>query len=416
MVPQLGEDALDVVKCLSEPEKKRIRLVAYLLTVLSTFSLGVTEIFAPWYAGILHASPWEMGWAMASFGIVYMFSPALGGKVSDRIGRKRSIAVATIAYICVLLIYPQPFVMPIHLIMIRALEGLFFGLFNPSIEGMVAELCPDSQVAVLGNFSSSWSVGMILSPFVIGYMAVTYGHVTSIYVVLAMELVVLALILLLVKPYTMQQLAAPTRTGDAPHETEPTKLVPDARPPISKTSNRFVASYFSVALFGFTSTVLLSLFPTYVQNLPGYVTTDFGVLLAVWNITRTFAFLGLTKTPREYMGNVMIVGAILTGVSMFLVYGSTLYVLLAAAMVLCGIGVGFNYLGALYIVVSATEKEKGAHAGLVESLAGVGFFVGPILGGWIAGGEVTSNLPYLLTAVYAVLSLVIIVALLKRKK
>ncbi len=402
-------------KCLSEPEKKRIRLVAYLLTVLSTFSLGITEIFAPWYAGVLHAGPWEMGWTMASFGIVYMFSPALGGKVSDRIGRKRSLAIATVAYISVLLIYPQPFVMPIHLIMIRALEGLFFGLFNPSIEGMVAELCPESQVAVLGNFSSSWSLGMILSPSVIAHMSVAYGHVSSIYVVLAMELVVLALIVLLVRPYTMQQIAPDAVLGSKGANVESSGTPSGTLPQASKTSNRFVASYFSVALFGFTSTLILALFPTYVENI-GYVATDFGVLLAVWNISRTIAFLGLTRTPKEYMGNVMIIGAILTGVSMFLVYGSTLYMVLAAAMVLCGIGVGFNYLGALYIVVSATEKEKGAHAGLVESLAGVGFFVGPLLGGFVAGGDVASNIPYLLTTLYAIVSLIIIVALLKRKK
>ena len=403
-----------LAECLSEPMKRHIRIVGYLVTLLGTFSLGITEIFASWYAGILGATPYEMGWAMGSFGIVYMISPALGGKVSDRIGRKNSLLIATGAYISVLLLYPQPFIVPMHLIMIRALEGLFFGLFNPTIEAMVAELCPGSQAAVLGNFSTSWSAGMIMSPFVIAYMATNYGNVTSIYVALAIEMICLGLIGLGVKDYRLSRASVVSKSELEVHQHIEPSGESRARLKGPKTSTRFVASYLSLTLFGFVSTIILSLFPSYIQGLPGYGTQSFGNLLVIWNVTRTFAFAACSKFPHEWMGKVVMAGAVFTTVSMFPISFLTDLISLTAAMILCGIGVGFSYLGALYIVVSASDQEKGAHAGMVESLAGVGFFAGPIAGGWIAGYGLT--LPYFLAMVYGLVSMILIAVMLRTSK
>ena len=401
-------------ECLSEPQKRRVRIIGYSATFLSTFSLGITEIFASWYAGILGATPFEMGWAMGSFGIVYMFSPAIGGKLSDRIGRRKSLMIATGAYICLLLLYPQPFIAPLHLILIRALEGLFFGLFNPTVEAMVAELCPGSQAAVLGNFSTSWSAGMIMSPFVLAYMATNFGNVSSIYIALGIEIITLGLIGFAVKDY---QLA---KTADVATTESKSSSYPEPKPSIVgehkslKTSTRFVASYLSLALFGFVSTVILSLFPTYVQGLPGYGAQTFGNLLVVWNVTRTFAFLACSKFPHKWMGSAIMSGTIFITASMFPIFLLTDLQSLMVAMVLCGIGAGFSYLGALYIIVSASDEEKGAHAGLVESLAGVGFFAGPIAGGWVAGFGL--NLPYLLTLIYGAITVILVAVTLRASK
>lgn len=399
--------------CLSEPEKKRARIVGYLLTFMATFSLGTTEIFAPWYAGILGASSYEMGWAMGSFGIVYMVSPVLGGKVSDRIGRKNSLIIATVSYIAILLLYPQPFILPIHLIIIRALEGLFFGVFYPTVEALVAELCPDSQGAVLGNFSTSWSAGMVLSPMLIAYSATYLGNITSIYVVLGVELAALGLIAALVKNYTREQLGRQTgQKANVPYPVAELDTLTKGRD--VRTSPRFFASYVSIALFGFTSTVLLALFPTYIESIPGYTSQDFGNLLMIWNVSRTLAFIFCTRIPHEKMGSVMIAGASVIGFGMFGISFTTEFLAFSISLVLVGVGVGFGYLGGLYTVVSATEEEKGAYAGIAESLAGVGFFAGPILGGWIAGYSLA--LPYLTTAIYAVISLIVIVILLRTKR
>ncbi len=408
----LTEIENDLQLCLSEPEKKRARIVGYLLTFMATFSLGTSEIFAPWYAGILGASTFEMGWAMGSFGLVYMVSPILGGKISDRIGRKNSLLIATGSYIAILLLYPQPFIMPLHLIIIRALEGLFFGFFYPTIEALVAELCPDSQGAVLGNFSTSWSAGMIFSPALIAYMATYFGNVASIYVVLGVELAALGLIALLVKNYTLDQI-----TPSSEQKANVPYPVPeiDTEPPGKdvRTSPRFFAAYVSIALFGFTSTVLLALFPSYIGGLPGYTAQDFGNLLMVWNVTRTIVFLICTRISQSRMGQLMVVGATAITLGMFLIFTTLNIAIFTFSLILVGAGVGFAYLGGLYTVVSATKSEKGAYAGIAESLAGAGFFAGPIIGGWIA--EFALNLPYLLTAGYGLFSLVVIGVLLRRK-
>ena len=413
MMEQEMEPKPSAHQCLSDSAKKRIRMVAYLITFLSTFSLGVTEIFASWYAGILGATPYEMGWAMGSFGLVYMFSPAVGGKVSDRIGRRNSLLIAVVAYIAVLFLYPQPLIMPLHLIIIRGLEGLFFGLFNPTIEAMVAELCPQGQAAVLGNFSTSWSAGMIMSPYVIAFMATNFGNVSSIFVVLAVEFSVLGIIALMIQDYRVDVPSAQdtAESGSQMHRDDLVGTAGSIRG--QRTSPRFVASYISLMLFGFVSTVLLALFPTYIDGLPGYSPQDFGNLLLVWNVARTLAFITCSKLPHEQMSTVIITGAFLITASMVPLSFFTDIALFTVAMVLCGIGAGFTYLGALYSVVSATKKEKGARAGIVESLAGVGFFVGPIVGGRI--GDFGQTLPYFATFLFALVSSLLIVVLLRKR-
>ena len=83
-------------------------------------------------------------------------------------------------------------------------------------------------------------------------------------------------------------------------------------------------------------------------------------------------------------------------------------------MIVSGVAVGFCYLGALYLIVSATDIEKGAYAGLVESMGGIGLFMGPIVGGWL--NDFGGSLPYLMCLVLSIIVLVGIVPLLLKER
>ncbi|UCH04346.1 MAG: MFS transporter [Candidatus Thorarchaeota archaeon] len=387
--------------------KRRNRLVGYLTTFLVTFTLGTTEIFAPWYADILGGSSFELGWTMGSFGVVYMFSPAIGGRFSDRVGRKKSLAIATMAYIGVIALYLNPFASPLYLILVRALEGFVYGFIAPSIEGMVAELTPEAECAVLGNFSTSWSAGMIFSPLAIAYTEGLFGPLASIYVVIAVEIVSLGIISAFMQSYRRKS------DFDSSPRTERETVDKEIKTH-SRTSPRFIASYLSIMLWGVISTVVLVLFPTFVENLPGFVPEDWGNLLLVWNGVRTVAFIICARLPEELMGSVIMVGAVLSAISSAMLYFFVDLGVFAVAMIVSGVAVGFNYLGALYLIVSATDIEKGANAGLVESMGGVGLFLGPIAGGWFM--DIGANLPYLMCTVLSVLVFALMVPMLRRQK
>jgi len=387
--------------------KRRNRLIGYLTTFLVTFTLGTTEIFAPWYTDILGGSSFELGWTMGSFGLVYMFSPAIGGRFSDRVGRKKSLGIATIAYIGVIVLYLNPFASPLYLILIRALEGFVYGFIAPSIEGMVAELTPEAECAVLGNFSTSWSAGMIFSPLAIAYTEGMFGPLASIYVVIAVELVSLGIIGAFMQSYRRKA------NFDSSPETEVESVEKEVKTH-SRTSPRFIASYLSIMLWGVISTVVLVLFPTFVENLPGFVAEDWGNLLLVWNGVRTAAFIICARLPEELMGNVIMGGAVLSAISSAMLYFFVDLGVFAIAMAISGVAVGFNYLGALYLIVSATDIEKGANAGLVESMGGVGLFLGPIAGGWFM--DIGANLPYLMCTVLSIVVFVLMVPMLRRRR
>jgi MFS family permease len=114
------------------------------------------------------------------------------------------------------------------------------------------------------------------------------------------------------------------------------------------------------------------------------------------------------------MKQAIIGGAVLSAISGFMLFIFIDIWIFAIAMVLSGVAVGFSYLGALYLVVSATDIDKGAHAGLVESMGGVGLFLGPIVGGWVM--EIGLALPYIMYAILALVVLILILLLLRRDK
>ena len=384
--------------------KKKNRLIGYVITFLVTLTLGTTEIFASWYTGELGGSGLLAGLAMGSFGLVYMISPSIGGKISDRIGRKTSLLIATVAYIAVLILYPLS-TTPIDLIIIRALEGVVYGFIAPSIEGMVAELSPESQAVTLGNFSTSWSAGMIISPFLIGYVTGAYGVFSSIYVIIAVEFVSLGITGAMMQNYRMKSIIRQRR-----------KAADRPRPVHSKTSARFIASYLSIGLWGVISTVILALLPRYVESFEalGYGTEDFGNLLMIWNSVRTLAFIFCARLPERSMGNVIVAGAALSGISSVMIFAVNDILIWGFAMAISGTAVGFSYLGALYLIVSATEDEKGEHAGLVESMGGVGLFLGPMVGGYV--WDISPMYPFVMCAVLSAIVLLVMIPLLRRSK
>ena len=390
-----------------ESAKRRNRIVAYIATFLVTFTLGTTEIFAPWYVGELGGSGFEMGWAMGSFGIVYMISPSLGGRFSDRVGRRTSLLVATFSYILVLFFFLNPFASPIYLIVIRALEGLVYGFIAPSNQAMLAELTPEAECEVLGNFSTAWSAGMIFSPFVLAFMESNYGPASSIYVVIGIEFIMLGLIGGFLQGYRRKT------SFDTPMENVYDTNVSSGTP--SKTSPRFIASYLSIMLWGVISTVILALFPAYVESLPGLTAGDWGTMLLTWNGVRTIAFIITARLPEKHMSSVILMGAVLSAISSGVMFVFIDFSMLVVAMIISGTAVGFSYLGALYLIVSSTKIQKGAYAGLVESMGGIGLFLGPIVaGGWrdSFGGA----FPYLMCMILSIIVFVGIIPLLMKER
>ncbi|MGY5861589.1 MAG: MFS transporter [Candidatus Thorarchaeota archaeon] len=396
---------------LSDAVKKRNRTIGYITSFLVVFTLGTTEVFASWYAGILGGTSLESGLAVGMFGFMYIFSSIAGGRISDKIGRKKTLTISTAVYVVVILFYLLPSIAPIHLIVIRSIEGIAFGFIAPIIEGMVAELDPEAQAAALGNFSTAWSASMILPPFIIAYTAGAFGGLSSIYIIIAVELLSLVIIAGFLQGYRRK---TPTQesegvNGIGTDDSQQEQIH-------SKTSPRFIASYISLILWGVVSTVILALFPTYIENLivlgHPFVREDFGNLLLIWNAARTVCFIVTARLDERHMVKAIVLGAILSAISGIMLFLFVDIWIFTAAMIISGVGVGFSYLGALYLVVSATEFEKGSYAGLVESMGGVGLFIGPIVGGWLMGFGLT--LPYLMFTGLSLVALLVMVPLFSR--
>ena len=272
---------------------------------------------------------------------------------------------------------------------------------------MLAELTPEAECEVLGNFSTAWSAGMIFSPFVLAFMESNYGPASSIYVVIGIEFIMLGLIGGFLQGYRRKT------SFDTPMENVHDTNVSSGTP--SKTSPRFIASYLSIMLWGVISTVILALFPAYVESLPGLTAGDWGTMLLTWNGVRTIAFIITARLPEKHMSSVILMGAVLSAISSGVMFVFIDFSMLVVAMIISGTAVGFSYLGALYLIVSSTKIQKGAYAGLVESMGGIGLFLGPIVaGGWrdSFGGA----FPYLMCMILSIIVFVGIIPLLMKER
>jgi MFS family permease len=242
-------------------------------------------------------------------------------------------------------------------------------------------------------------------------MAGAYGELSSIYIIFAVELLALIIIAGFVTGYRR-------KTPKQESESANNRGAVDSQPEQihSKTSPRFIASYISIILWGVVSTVIVALFPTYIENLivlgHPFVRADFGNLLLIWNAARTVCFIAIARMGEKHMIKAIVLGAILSAISGVMLFLFVDIWIFTAAMIISGVGVGFSYLGALYLIVSATEFEKGSYAGLVESMGGVGLFIGPIVGGWLMGFGLT--LPFLMYTGLSLVALVIMVPLFSR--
>jgi DHA1 family multidrug resistance protein-like MFS transporter len=173
-------------------------------------------------------------------------------------------------------------------------------------------------------------------------------------------------------------------------------------------SNRNISILFFtliVVMLGFG--MIIPIMPFYVESL-GASGSALGMLMAVYGLMQ-FIFAPLWGQLSDRVGrrNVIMIGVFGNALAQFLFGMSTQLWMLFAARALAGVLSSATLPTAMaYISDSTEEKDRGGGMGAIGAAMGIGMVLGPGLGGWLAGIDL--SFPYFMASVLSLVALIII--------
>jgi DHA1 family quinolone resistance protein-like MFS transporter len=140
--------------------------------------------------------------------------------------------------------------------------------------------------------------------------------------------------------------------------------------------------------------------------------------MLVWGVARVITFYSSSKIEKRLSKKGMfIAGSSILAVASFLIANSSMFLSFAICFLIFGFGSGILYSASISSILRRWSFSRGYAAGLFESLIGVGYFLGPIIGGAVS--TYGANAPYIFGSLlgFSALSIQLILNMkLKRKE
>jgi MFS family permease len=336
----------------------------YLFTLFFSFGYGITIPVVPLYARSLGASYFIIGLIGAVYGFSYTLVAAPLGKLSDKIGRKRTLSLSaslTIVSSFLYFISQATF----QLLFIKVLEGFAFAAFFPSVEAAVTENRINPGKA-MGFCATLYGAGFGLSSILGGTLVDCFGYKIPFLVYFVFSLASLSLTSLM-----------HLKTEKGPFNNFEGK----------KTFEKRFKEVLKIALtisfgYSFILAVILSFFPVYGKAL-NWSATLIGFFLTIFWLSRiiSFVFLG-ALSDRLGRKNILFLTLCLSAVaSLGLACFQEKLTLIVMGFIL-GLGLGAPFPVTIALISDeAPPNEEGSAMGLFETASAAGQSVSPFIGG-----------------------------------
>jgi len=137
----------------------------------------------------------------------------------------------------------------------------------------------------------------------------------------------------------------------------------------------------SVILLSSIVGIILCLFPSYATDLR-ISPFEIGFITLVFGASRTITFYQAGKISAR-LGEVgmFLLGSLTLGFASFLTSKSSDMPMFALCFLVFGFGAGVSYAASILFILGRWSSSRGYAAGVFESLLGLGYFSGPLIGG-----------------------------------
>lgn len=153
-----------------------IKKLSVLIGIGFVDMLGLAMIFPllPYYALRLHATPFVIGWMIASFSIAQMASAPLWGRVSDHFGRRPALLIGLTSSAIAFLVFG--FATSIWMLFLsRIIQGAGGGTTGVAQAYIGDAVEPRERAKALGWLSAATSAGVMIGPAV-GSLTTNLGY------------------------------------------------------------------------------------------------------------------------------------------------------------------------------------------------------------------------------------------------
>ncbi|MHA1683694.1 MAG: MFS transporter [Promethearchaeota archaeon] len=400
----------------------------YFLSASGDFLLSLMIVASLLVGESLGLDGWVKGVLGGAYGVSYMIAPVLFGFVSDRLGRRNCLLIATSGIILVGILFMSFSRNFWVLVSGEIAVGVLNGLFWPSIEALTSERGAgiDHQKRI-SYFCISWSIGYMLGPFIAPILD-DYSPIYSFTIFTAIAVANLVVVMKLLSS-TSEEIRVDGRQGGQGRQGRQGRQgwqgrqgrqgrqgwqgerggqggdgwqgerggqggdgrqgrqgrgdggshVHEKMPGLIATSAMLVLL---ASTYAFVKAFIIGFYPDMSKHVFGWDGLQTGILMLAFGLSRTasFAFHSLVKFRGFGWG----VGfsVILSG-SVFLLLFSRNYAWIMFMFIIFGFLTGLVYATSLDKLMKVNETYKGFAAGWFESSMGIGTLVGPIIAGLV---------------------------------
>ena len=353
--------------------------LSYALSFVYSMLFGLLVPVLPMIAFQMGASQLELGVIGGASPLTYVPLALLSGRLSDRIGRKRLIVVSSVTFSLACLLYAVSST-PLHLMGVRLIEGVSFSLLWPALEALLVDSANVSGDKLVSNFGVLWSSGSVMGGVLASLVLATKQY-SSIFIPSA------ALgLMTCVASLTM---ISEQRVGRSSHDG--IKSGEKASP------RKMMATWALAGLYSFCQGTVFALYPPYAElrGLAGGLT---GLAISSILAGRTLTFY-LYRFIRATPKTLALAGSLSAAIFLLLFSISTQPLLVLSAGFAFGVGLGLCYCVSIKGALEASSSSRGMYAGLFEGSIGLGYLIGPAIGGVAA--EFVLEGPYVISSMVA---------------
>ena len=356
------------------------RMIIAVVPFWMDLSSSIFYLAAPLIVIELGGNPVELGLIGTITASVHMVLANLGGRLSDRLGRRILMVAGPFIFAISCLLTTQAGKV-FHIIALAGLNGIGMAIFWPSFQAWVADLRAGSNLArTIGSFNMSWTASQFIGPTLSGFLFSLHPRAPF-----WAAAVLSFLLFFLLRASVSDKSPQPAKAGAIlPLETE--------------DSNRGMGFLYAIWIANFASWFILGnlryQFPKFARDM-GISPSTIGLLLSCIGLSQFLGFFFLRGSDRWHFKKSYLLGAqLLSALALLLISFFPQKLIFASAFILIGLSVSLTYYSSLYYSVRLL-KRKGKGTGLHESILGSGVVLGPLLGGFVAL-SVGPRAPYVL--------------------
>ncbi|MEM1540137.1 MAG: MFS transporter [Candidatus Bathyarchaeia archaeon] len=344
----------------------------YLGLMINSIGIGMLVFVLPLYINYLKFDSIILGIIISSEAVAYIVASPIWGRISDTLGRKLALVSGMSGYALVVLLFSFAN-NPLQMLSLRLLQGFTDASYWTVPAALAVDMCKSDETGkTLGNMGTFQGIGLIAGPLIGGVVTREFNY--PILFCLCSALTFFSVFIII---FGVRVKKIPSRGIKVSSKFWPNFDV--------KAKKSFGVAYLGSLISSIFFGIVISNFIVHASEI--LVSTLLaGVLLCSYFVAESF-IQPLAGRLCDIIGKrpAIFLAFITCGLGFFILIFSSSFVYFLIAITVIGAGVGQLYITSIIALMDlAPTTARGLVSGLQNFAWGLGYFIGPIIGGILA--------------------------------